>query len=160
MELSIPFIVVCGLTILVVILGLVHWGLFKITHWGMLEGIPETKVSWMLQSVKEAQISPPSQLSSPKSDSTASKHNRLDRESKNVKEMLQHATFSWREDKGIRRSSGRIQVNKHPVTHLLLSSPLVQALPEITPDTKTEVQPSVSELKNAEKGTNIKSGML
>jgi len=54
-ELSIAFIVICGLILLVLLLGLLHWLLFRLRHSRMLHKVPGTKIDWALQSVQEAQ---------------------------------------------------------------------------------------------------------
>lgn len=53
-ELSIPFIVVCGLVILLVVLGLLHFVYMKWRYRRIMHSIPGTKVDWVLQSIEES----------------------------------------------------------------------------------------------------------
>jgi len=53
-ELSIAFIVVCGLILLIVLLGLLHFGYMKWRYRKILQRTPGTKVDWVLQSIEES----------------------------------------------------------------------------------------------------------
>jgi hypothetical protein len=121
-ELSIVFIVVCGLILFVVLLGILHCGVFKLRHRKILGGIPETKVDWFLQSVQEAQCSPSSQLNLQKSDENIPPDSRLTKQAKSPKETWAKATYTWRQDKTTNRKGwGKVEVGNHSLT--LASSP-------------------------------------
>ncbi|KAK5064812.1 hypothetical protein LTR84_000646 [Exophiala bonariae] len=63
-ELSIAFIVVCGLILLVVIYGLLHWVLMRWKYRESLQSIPGTKVDWVLQSIQESRTVSTTQVES------------------------------------------------------------------------------------------------
>jgi hypothetical protein len=121
-ELSIVFIVVCGLILFVVLLGILHCAVFRLRHRKILGGLPETKVDWFLQSVQEAQCSASLQLNSQKSNENISPDNRLTEQAKSPKEIWAKATYTWQQDKTTnRRGLGKVEVGSHSLT--LASSP-------------------------------------
>lgn len=93
-ELSVIFVVICSLTIFIVILGLLNCAIFYLKYRRLIDGIPETKIDWMLQAVKEARVSRTPQLYSEKT--------------------LLEATFVWHHSRDVdRKGSGSIRVGSH-----------------------------------------------
>jgi hypothetical protein len=95
-ELSLVFIVICGLLILIVFIGLVYCLAFTLRHGKMLRGVPQTKIDWLLQALKEAQAA-----ASSKTD---------------PEEALKEARFQWQTDQGMKgKGLGRIWTNGNSI---------------------------------------------
>ena len=129
-ELSIVFIVICGFTILIVSLGMLHCFSFRLRHRGIVVGIPETKVDWLLQSVQEAQISASSQLDSVDLENATSHGNGPTKKSRSHNEAWKKAIFTRQKDRVMNHKGlGKVQVDSRSLAPASSSSPIPKLSP-------------------------------
>jgi hypothetical protein len=113
-ELSIIFIVICSIILAILLLGLLHWAIVKWRYRKSLDRFPETKVDWILQSVREARFADMSDVESPPQAQVDPNSIQEIRLATTTKEIWRTAIFSSQgEIAASKKRFGRVQVETH-----------------------------------------------